>query len=122
MNYCDSMLYPNCSEIVFRLGEDTGEVQTDMYPNGALRQMLAIAEEYGYLPPLEILDNIGGGGHAEYIESVYQVAEAVVNGIITKEEGYKLEECIWCDDLYGEKLEAVLSDKRLLRTYMNKQY
>ena len=117
----NQVLYPNCSEIVWRLDlpekrttkekiVDTlmevdifNKVETDTssFPNGCLEDMMDIIEEAKKqgvaLKEIELtlLDNIGGGGNAEFVESCFAIALEHAEGKITRKQAEDKESKLW---------------------------
>ena len=100
-------LQPNCSEIVCKLGEhfisdNLFEIFTDTYPNDAVKMFVRWLKEnrkyYDDDVELEFLDDIGGGGNWDYVETCYKIAKAVYNKKITLKKGLELERKAWEGD------------------------
>jgi len=116
-----SMLYPNCSEIVWRLDlpekrttkekivdtlmeiDISNQIETDTssFPNGCLEDMMHIikeAKKQGVsLEEIELtfIDNIGGGGNAYFVERCFAIALEHAEGKITKAQAYNKEAKLW---------------------------
>ena len=111
-------LYPNCSEIVWRLDmpkntkekiikaleenddEDIYRTQTDTFPNYCLSDMFMLFEEVKGKDrineiKLVYIDNEGGGGNWGYVEECFEIAKRYSKGEITKKEAKKLENKSW---------------------------
>lgn len=117
------MIYPNCSEIIWRLkvnkesksikdlkleilrslaneDNETNETDTATFPNSCLDNMIICLEELkgGGLNPkdvgIEIIDNCGGGGNEIYVKACFEIAKKVILGKISKEKAEEL-----CDEL-----------------------
>ena len=119
-------LYPNCSEVVWRLKipptksnvkqkivaslmneddlEGRQETDTSSFPNGCMETMVDIlkrAKDQGAVPEeveLELLDNIGGGGNPYFIEECFKTAKQCAEGKITEKQAEKKEEKLWESD------------------------
>jgi len=115
------MLYPNCSEVVWRLDlpdkrtdkekildtlmeiDISNKVETDTssFPNGCVDIMINILEEAQKqgvtLKEIEltILDNLGGGGNAEFVESCFAIALEHAEGKITRKQAEDKESKLW---------------------------
>ena len=114
-------LYPNCSEIVWRLDlpdkrntkekivdtlmeidiSNQAETDTSSFPNGCLDIMINIIEEakkQGVSSKeieLTLSDNRGGGGNAEFVESCFAIALDHAEGKITRKQAEDKESKLW---------------------------
>ena len=102
------ILNPNCSEVVWRLNEGTGEkIWTDTSASlndcldNAIGELEAAKKNGEDIKKLEIdfFDNEGGGGNGSHVKRVFEIAKQYVQGKITKEEAKEIENAIW----YGEE-------------------
>ena len=115
------MLYPNCSEVVWRLKLpdkrtikekivdalmeidifNKEETDTSSFPNDCLDNMIDTIEEAKKLGisskdiELELLDNIGGGGDGGFIEDCFVIALEHAEGKITENQAKKKERKLW---------------------------
>jgi hypothetical protein len=107
------ILNPSCSTIVCRVpiyerGKfnygDGEEFSTDMYPNGAINSFIEKIKEMknnglkniDVIPDLEFVDNEGGGGHWDYVEKSWQIAQLYGAGILSEEKAMELDDDAWC--------------------------
>ena len=117
----EQILNPNCSEVVWRLDlpekrttkekivdalmevgiGNQSETDTASYPNECVETMIDIfkeAKEQGVEPKeieLTLIDNIGGGGNSDFVESCFAIALEHVKGKITKKQALAKEEKLW---------------------------
>lgn len=111
-------LFPNCSEIVWRLNipkkstredilralegreKETIETDTATFPNCCVEDMLNLLENYnGDIEEvvLDYVDNLGGGGNWNYVEECFETAKKCFKGEITREEAINEENVLWND-------------------------
>ena len=100
------ILNPNCSEVIARLEGEEFEVWTDSFPNGCMSEMIRILEENRPNDPenadLEYIDNNGGGGHWDFVESCLPIAIKVIQKKLTYRQAINQEERLW----NGEPIEG----------------
>jgi len=117
------ILYPNCSEMVWRLNKEKVETGTDSFPNSCLGNMIGLlkdAKDNNSLNRvrLTLVENNGGGGNEYYVRGCFQIAHAFIKGNITKEEANEIDEKFWNNNnldldkaLEGDELETLVREK-----------
>lgn len=103
------ILYPNCSECVWRLNTETEDIydkqkgyhniMTDTYPNGCFDEMLSAlndAKDRNFnLKQVFLIEGDSNGGNWEYVEKCFEIAKRVARGKITEEKGRAIDEKKW---------------------------
>ena len=91
----DVVLNPSCSTVCWRLNGKKFSTQCDTYPNNALDDAISALKkvpkkDLGKKHAQETPD--GDGGSFEYIQEVVKIAKRVLEGKISLEKGYRLED------------------------------
>lgn len=99
------MLYPNCSEIIWKLGSNTvHSTWTDSFPNGALMEMVDILKIIPIMEredvEVEFVENSGGGGNWDYVENVFGAAKEIYNKKLSPTIIDEIDKKIWNDEDY----------------------
>ena len=94
------------------------EISTESHNTGAIDDFIRCAEQLKKdmpdiknFPEPRYVDNLGGGGHWESVETCWKIAKLYVFGKLTEDEARKLDDMNGCGPLLLEECEKCLKDK-----------
>lgn len=96
------------------------EVCTESYPNGAIDDFMHCAEQlkndftdFKSFPEPRYVDNLGGGGHWEYVEMCWRIAKLYAFGKLTEDEAKEMDEANGTGPVLNDECEDCLKKNNI---------